>query len=204
MARSGLQLSESDIKNIFISGIVVGSAFAAFKQVTNIQTILFLAFFGLITVSSREIGQRMVGQWMDAQVDTELSKNGAITTLVIAMFSYLSSLNLAFIVPIFSDFSGESFEHWGKSIDAIWAKRKYWMTASGILTLLLSWAISYTAGLTMLAEMISLFTFFQLLPLDSHKQVSGMLDGAHIIMWSGFMWLIFTGLTIIAMILTIL
>jgi len=197
MVRSGLNPSQKDIKNFLLSGLVVGAAYAAFKEVTSFQSILILLFFGLITVFSREIGQRIVGQWMDAQVDLEISMPGTTVTIIAAILSYISTLNLAFVVPVFSKFSGESYEQWGKSVDAIWAKRKYWIVSSGIATLLTAWIVSYSAGITQLAEMIALFTFFQLLPLDAEKGISGKLDGVHIILWSGFMWLIFMGLTII-------
>lgn len=204
MARSGLQVSESDVKNFLISGVVIGAAFSAFKNVTESATLAAFLGFGLVTVLAREIGQRVIGQWMDAQVDLEVSRNGSVTALVVGMFSYISSLDLIFLTPLYSMFSGESYEHWGKEIDAIWAKRQYWMVSSGITTLLVSWIVAYGLGIGELAEMISLFTFFQLLPLDAEKSICGKLDGAYIMLWSGFMWLIFTGLTVIAMILTVL
>ena len=202
--RSGLDPTIEDLKNLFLGGLVVGAGFAGFKQFVSIKMLLLSLFLGVLTVSFRELGQRIVGQWMDAQVDSKLSRSGAATTLLIGIFSYFSTLSLVFLTPVYSVFSGESYEHWGKDIDAIWAKRKYWMVSSGIITLLIGWFIAYSLNISLLAEIISLFTFFQLLPLDSHKKICGKLDGAHIILWSGFTWLIFTGLTIIAMILTIL
>jgi len=202
--RSGLNPTVEDFKNLFLGGLVVGAGFAGFKQFTSIKMLFLSLLFGILTVSFRELGQRVVGQWMDAQVDSKLSQNGAATTLIIGIFSYFSTLSLVFLTPVYSVFSGESYEHWGKSIDAIWSKRKYWMASSGILTLLIGWIAAYLLNINLLAEIISLFTFFQLLPLDSHKKICGKLDGAHIILWSGFTWLIFTGLTIIAIILSAL
>jgi len=202
--RSGLNPTVEDFKNLFLGSLVVGAGFAGFKQFTSIKMLFLSLLFGILTVSFRELGQRVVGQWMDAQVDSKLSQNGAATTLIIGIFSYFSTLSLVFLTPVYSVFSGESYEHWGKSIDAIWSKRKYWMASSGILTLLIGWIAAYLLNINLLAEIISLFTFFQLLPLDSHKKICGKLDGAHIILWSGFTWLIFTGLTIIAIILSAL
>jgi hypothetical protein len=202
--RSGLNPTSEDLKNLLLGGLVVGAGFAGFKQFSSVNTVLLSFLFGIVTVSFREIGQRIVGQWMDAQVELELSENGAATTILIGIFSYFSTIGFVFLTPLYSVFSGESYEHWGKSIDAIWSKRKYWMASSGILTLLIGWFIAYSQNINLLAELVSLFTFFQLLPLDSHKKVCGKLDGAHIILWSGFTWLIFLGLTIIAMIVSIL
>jgi len=204
MARQGFQFSKQDIQNLILSGLVVGAAFAGFKEATSFSSIATVLFFGLITVSARELGQRTIGQWMEAEVNLELSRNGAFTALFVAIFSYISSLDLVFLTPLFSEFNIDSHEHWGKGIDAIWSKREYWLVSSGITTLLIGWVISYSLGVSTLAEMISLFTFFQLLPLDSNKQVCGKLDGVYIILWSGFMWLIFMGITIIAMILSVL
>lgn len=196
--------SENDIKNFLVGGLTVGAAFAAYKQVSEIQAFLVFLGFGLITLLFREIGQRTIAQWMEAEVDTELSEKGAVVTLLVAAFSYVSVYNFAWLTPVFSGFSNESYEHWGKSIDAIWAKRQYWLASGGFLALFLGWIVSYSLGFENLAELTALFTFFQLLPLDEHKQVCGDLDGTYIIMWSGFIWLIFTGITIIMMILSVI
>jgi hypothetical protein len=199
-----LQPTQEDIKNFLIGGTVVGAAFAAYKQVTEFQTLALFILFGLVTLAFRELGQRIVAQWMDSEVHTELSRGGAATTLVVGIFSYISTFNLAFMVPVFSSFSAPSYEHWGKSIDAIWAKRQYWLASSGITSLLIGWSLAYTLGVPSLAELISLFTFFQLFPLDEEKGITGDLDGAYIMLWTGFMWLVFVGLTIIAMVLSVL
>ncbi|QGA80559.1 hypothetical protein [Candidatus Nanohalobium constans] len=204
MAPTGFQFSAEDLRNILISGVVVGAAFAAYKTVTSPIPMLTLLFFGLITVSAREIGQRMVAQSMEAEVSSEVSRSGAVTTLVVAMLSYISSFSLVFLVPVFSSFSVESHQHWGKGIDAIWAKREYWLASAGITSLLVIWALAFLGDYNILAEMIALFTFFQLLPLDAEKGICGKLDGAYIMLWTGFTWLIFMGLTIIAMILSVL
>lgn len=199
-----LHPSKSDVKNFLVAGTAVGAAFSAYKQVTEPSTILIFVLFGFVTLFFRELGQRVVGHWMESEVDLEISKGGAFATIFVAIFSYISVFNLIFLTPVFSSFSAKSYEHWGKSIDAIWAKRQYWLAASGITVLLIGWLTAFSLGITHLAEMISLFTFFQLLPLDEEKKICGKLDGAYILLWTGFMWLIFMGVTIITMILTVL
>ncbi|MFB6100397.1 MAG: hypothetical protein ABEK16_03920 [Candidatus Nanohalobium sp.] len=199
-----LRPGKEDIQNFLIGGVTVGAAFSAYKQVTAPKTFAVFILFGLITLFFRELGQRVVAHWMEADVSSELSREGAVATILVAAFSYVSVFNLAFLVPVFSEYSNKRYEHWGKGIDAIWAKREYWLAASGITTLLLGWFTVYSLGFQNLAELTALFTFFQLLPLDEEKPLCGQLDGAYIIMWTGFMWLIFMGTTIIAMILSVL
>lgn len=199
-----LKPSKQEIKNFLIGGVTVGAAFAGYKQVYSLKTILVFLVFGLVTLFIRELGQRCVARWMEAEVDLEVSQAGASATIAVAMFSYISVFNLAFLVPVTSKFSVESHRHWGKSIDAIWAKREYWLASSGVLALLTGWTLIYSIGLGSLAELVSLFAFFQLLPLD-HKWVpSGKLDGVYIILWTGFTWTILMSFTIIAMILSVL
>jgi hypothetical protein len=199
-----LHPSEEDLRNFLVGGATVGAAFAAYKQVTDISTFALFIFFGLSTLFLRELGQRVVAQWMESDVHTELSAKGAASTVLVGIFSYISAFNLAFFVPVFSSFSAPSYEHWGKGIDAIWAKRRYWLVSTGIVSLMFGWLLAYSLGVSPLAEMIALFTFFQLLPLDEEKQITGQLDGAYILLWTGFTWLIFMGLTLIMMVLSVL
>ena len=199
-----LHPEREDIQNFLLGSLIVGAAFSAYKQATAPKTVALFLLFGMITLFFREIGQRVVAHWMEADVHTELSREGSFMTILIAAFSYISVFSLAFLVPVSSGFSNNRYEHWGKGIDAIWAKRKYWLASSGITMLLLGWIAVYSLGLSNLAELVALFTFFQLLPLDDEKPVCGQLDGTHIIMWSGFMWLIFMGITVITMILSVL
>ena len=199
-----LRPSENDLKNFLIGGATVGAAFAAYKQVADLPTFALFIVFGLTTLFFRELGQRIVAQWMESEVHTELSKEGAVTTVIVGLLSYISVFSLAFFVPVSSSFSAPSYEHWGKGIDAIWAKRQYWLASSGIVFLLVGWALVYSLGVSALAELIALFTFFQLLPLDKEKKITGKLDGAYILLWTGFTWLIFMGLTVIMMVLSVL
>jgi formate-dependent nitrite reductase membrane component NrfD len=202
MARP-LNPSEEDVKNFLLGGLTVGVVFAAYKQVSGFQSFALFLVFGLIALFFREVGQRVIAHWMEAEVDSGFSAEGAVTSILIGAFSYISTFNLVWLTPVFSEFSNKSYEHWGKSIDAIWAKRQYWLVSGGFLTLFTGWILSYSLGFENLAEITALFTFFQLLPLDAEKKVCGDLDGTYLIMWSGFIWLIFTGLTIIMMVLSI-
>jgi hypothetical protein len=199
-----LKPTKNDVQNFALGGTTLGAAFSGYKQVTEPETVLVFITFGLISLFFRELGQRVIAHWMESEVELKLSKEGAVTTVFVAMFSYISVLSLVFLVPVSSSFSAKSYEHWGKSIDAIWAKRKYWLVSSGIVSLFCAWALAYSSGISNLAELISLFTFFQLLPLDEHKKICGKLDGAYIMLHTGFTWVIFMGITIILMILSVL
>ncbi|MFB6158663.1 MAG: hypothetical protein ABEJ95_03295 [Candidatus Nanohalobium sp.] len=199
-----LKPSKKDALNMLLAGLVVGTGFAAYRDVTSPGRFMAVTLLGPLAVFFRELGQRTVAHFMEADVHTELSTEGSVTTLLVAFLSYISVFSLALLIPVSSGYSNRSYENWGKGIDAIWAKREYWLAASGITTLLIAWLLSFIAGFQVLAEMTALFAFFQLLPLDEEKSFCGKLDGAYIILWSGFMWLIFTGLTIIALTVSVL
>lgn len=113
--------------------------------------------------------------------------------------SFLTSLPIILLFPLFNDYDVESYEHWAKSIDAMWIKRKFWIASGGILSLFLGWGILWSTGLKTGAEIFSLFLVFQLLPFDYSQIPTGALDGSIIIRWSGFIWLVMMGLAILSL-----
>ncbi|MFB6147844.1 MAG: hypothetical protein ABEJ66_03080, partial [Candidatus Nanohaloarchaea archaeon] len=90
-----------------------------------------------------------------------------------------------------------------KSIDAIWMKRQFWIVFGGLVLLFLGWLATYSLGLEKLAAGFILFTLFQLFPFDYKDIPTGTLDGAYILRWGGFTWLVLTGLAIVGTVLTI-
>lgn len=196
-------LDMDDIKNFLIGSSVVGVAFTAFTGLFTLENLLFYMVAGLVVMTLREAGQRTVAHWMESYVDLRVSREGAMTTLLAAGFSVLSDFSLILLFPVYSDFSGERYEQWGKSTDAMWMKRQYWLASSGIIGLWVGYSVAMAFSLPQMAQAIALFTVFQLMPFDYKKIPTGELDGATILRWSGFIWLLMTGLTIVMVALTL-
>ena len=152
---------------------------------------------------SREIGQRTVAQWMDAYVELETSQEGAVTTFLGIIITALTSLPLLLLFPLQSEFEGHRYEQWGKSVDAIWAKRQYWLVSGGIIGMMILFLISLIAGFNQVAQMTVFFTVMQMLPFDFWGIPTGELDGAYILRWSGFAWLAMMGLNLVFLGLTL-
>lgn len=196
-------LDISDVKNFLIGSAVAGVAFTAFTGVFTLKNLFYYMVAGLVVMTLREAGQRTVAHWMESYVDLKVSKEGSMTTLLAAGFSIVSDFSLILLFPIYSDFSGERYEQWGKSIDAMWMKRQYWLSSAGIIGLWAGWAAAMAFSLPQMAQAISAFTVFQLMPFDYEKIPTDELDGATILRWSGFVWLLMTGLTIVMVALTL-
>lgn len=191
-----------DLKNFLIGSAIVGVAFTAFSGVFTFENLAFYLLAGIIVMLLREAGQRTVAQWMESYVDLKVSKEGSMFTLLAAGFSVVSDFSLILLFPIESDFSGKSHEQWGKSIDAMWMKRQYWLSSAGIIGLWVGFVVSYLLSLNGIAQAISIFTIFQLMPFDYEKIPTGELDGATILRWSGFVWLLMMGFSIVMLVLT--
>lgn len=199
--RSPLHPTVEDLQAFIGSSLVVAVCFLAYKEM-GLPQIPYVILISGIVVFFREAGQRMVAQWMDAYIDLEFSMEGAGTSLFGALMAYLTGFSIILLFPLTSSFSGRKYEHWGKSVDAIWAKRQYWLAFGGLTTLFGGWYLAYIFEYQLLAELASLFLFFQLMPFDYEYIPTDRLDGAYILLWSGFTWLISMGVTIIALVLT--
>ncbi|AOV95108.1 hypothetical protein AQV86_04255 [Nanohaloarchaea archaeon SG9] len=195
-------IDTSDVKNFLIGSAVTGVAFSAFTGVFTFENLAFYMLAGITVMTLREAGQRTVAHWMESYVNLKVSREGATVTLAAAVFSVVSDFSLLLMFPIYSDFSGERYEQWGKSIDAMWMKRQYWLSSAGIIGLWTGWAGAMALSLPQMAQAIAAFTLFQLMPFDYEKIPTDPLDGATILRWSGFSWLLMTGLTIVMIALT--
>lgn len=180
-----------DLKHLAVGLLAVAVALAGFNQATEFNSLLPVLAAAFLAIASRELGQRAVGQLVNAEVDVELSKPGALITLLGAAVGYLASFPFAFILPIYSSFSNRKYESWGYEIDFVWVKRRYFIATFGMIAMLLTAAVSYSIGAHTVSKGISLFALFQLLPLKENRLIEGDTDGAHILIQSGFTWLTF-------------
>jgi hypothetical protein len=200
---SGMPDSE-DLKNFGVASVVTAVAFAAFyEDFSNIGRYPFYILGSALVLGFRELGIRSAVNVLDGYVDLEIAGDGATTTLFGAMLSVISGLPVILLFPIYSSPSRVKYENWGKSVDVVWAHYKFWITMSGILMLFSGYFIVYSLGYGVLAHMFAIFTVFQMLPLDYSGFPTGPLDGAEIIRWSGFWWLLLTGLSLVAIALTV-
>lgn len=198
MTRTAFQPSIEELNYFAVAVLIVAAGFIAFRRDYSPGTIGYYLAAGFLVMFFREFGQRTIGQWMDAQVTLELSPEGAVLSVLVAIFAVLTNLPLILLVPVTNSFDVKSYEHWGKSIDAMWLKREYWLASGGILSLFLGWLIFFLLGMNGIAAAFSLFTIFQLLPLDYSGIPTGTLDGAYILKQSGFIWLVMFGVAIVS------
>lgn len=189
-----------DVINFMAASALIGVAFTAFSGEFTFSNLSFFLLVGLILMFLREGGQRTVAHWMESYVDLKISREGAFVTLMAAVFSAVANVQLLLLFPVYSEFSGERYEQWGKEIDAMWMKRQYWLTSAGVIGLWLGWGLTYIWSLDKIGQAISIFTIFQLLPFDYENIPTGPLDGATILRWSGFAWLMMMGFSILMLV----
>lgn len=195
--------SQEELKYLGVAVLVTGAGFAAYKQISSIASAaVWLGIAGLV-ILTREFGQRTIAEWMDAYVEVELSAEGASLTVIAAITAYLLKMPIIAPLPLSASFSGKRYEHWGKTIDAIWMKRQFWIVLGGIITMFTGWFLTFQLGFTRIAEGFIVFTLFQLMPFDYEDIPTGTLDGAYILRWSGFYWLVLTGLAAVGVVITV-
>lgn len=200
MTRPVYKPSVDELNNFIGATLVLTIAFLAFKDALTVESAVLYTGISALVILTRELGQRLIAHWMEAEVELNFSVEGSLTTLLGAVMSFLTNLPLIFLFPIFNSFDVESYEHWGKSIDAMWIKRKYWIVSGGVVSMLSFWSVFQYLEIPAVSEAISLFLIFQLLPFDYSNIPTGPLDGSIVIRWSGFMWLIFMGSAILTLI----
>ena len=194
-----LKPSIDEINNFAGAVFVTLIASVVFYRAYKVHTALLLLGASLFTILMREIGQRTIAQWMNAEVNLEFSPQGSVTTLIGALISFISGIPFIALFPVSSSFDVTGYEHWGKSIDAMWLKRKYWLVSGGIIALLIGRVLLGVLEFNRGAEILSIFLIFQMMPFNYSKIPTGALDGSIVIRWSGFMWLLFTGLAILSL-----
>lgn len=201
--KSSFRPTVDDINAFILSTVLISAAFIAFYENYTLVTALTTVAASTTILLFRELGQRTVAQWMEAYVELEISEEGAVTTFFGALITFLTGIPLLLLFPLQSEFSGRKYEQWGKSVDAIWAKRQYWLVTGGITGLMIFYLISMIAGFNQAAQMTAYFTILQLMPFDFWGIPTGELDGAYILRWSGFTWLILMGLNLLFLGLTL-
>lgn len=192
-----------DVKNFLIASAVTGLAFSAFYSDFTLEGLVFLIIGSGFVVFSRELGVRIAVNLLDGYVDLEVSGSGATTTLFGAVISVVTGFGVILLFPLTNSVSRKKFENWGKSTDSIWARYQFYISALGIFALILSGLVANSLGFTRLAQMYGIFAFFQMMPFDYSGIPTGPLDGAYIIRWSGFYWLLLTGLSLMSIVLTL-
>jgi len=181
-----------DELNYFIVGtLVTAGAFVAFSGILEPMNIAFYIGLSALVLGVREFGQRTIAQWMDASVNMSLSMKGSMTSLSAAALAILTDLPIIMLFPVSNTFSVESYEHWGKSVDAMWLKREAWITYGGIIGLLTAGFLSAFLEMPKAQDAFFVFSAFQLLPFDNHGIPTGALDGSYVLKQNGFYWLIF-------------
>lgn len=200
---SSFRPSIDEINNFVVASLLVGAALTAYSGILTPANSVFYAATGAAVLLARELGQRIVAQWQDAYVEFQVSLEGSFITVMGATIAILANLPLILLFPVFNEFSGRRYEHWGKTIDAVWMKRQFWIVSGGIIALFLTWLVTLRLGFASFAEAVILFQLFQLLPLDYSEIPTGPLDGAYILRWSGFVWLVMFGATLLAAVLTV-
>lgn len=186
--------SVEEIKKFLAVSLVTGAAFIAYS--TGWEPLKAAKYLGIgfIVILIRELGQRTIAQWMDADVELNISFQGSVLTIFGAFLSVLGPVSFILLFPVYNNYSTTSYEQWGKSVDAIWLKRQFYLISGGFFALILGWGASYFLGAMNLAEAFSLFLVFQLLPFDYHSIPTGPLDGATVLKESGFIWLTYFGI----------
>lgn len=203
MPRHTFKPRKDEVKNFVLASLVTGAAFTAYFQLYTFEAVVYYIAASAGVLLTRELGFRTIAQSMGAYVDFELSRPGAMVTLFAAIVAIAGSIPIILLFPVYAVFSNELYEQWGMEIDSIWMKREFWLFSSGVVMLLIGWAATYSLGFMELARMYALFAVFQLMPFDYSGLPTGPLDGAYVLRWSGFIWLIFMGIGVIGFVLTL-
>lgn len=190
------RLSIDEINYLVVAVLVTAAAFTAFSRTLTLENAIFYLGVAAAVLGVREFGQRTIAQWMEANVDVNLSMEGSMITILGAFLAVLTDLPIIMLFPVHNSFSVESYEHWGKGVDAMWLKREAWLTYGGIIALLLAGFGSAALEMPRLQDAFFLFSAFQLLPFDNHGIPTGTLDGSYVLKQNGFYWLIFMFLSL--------
>lgn len=192
-----------NLKQYLLISVVTGVAFTTYFADLTVRNVLIYVLVALLVVGTREAGIRTIVHWMDGYIETTLSTQGTVVTMFGAAISAITTFDFILLFPLFTDLDMEKFEQWGKSIDSMWAKRQFWVHGFGIFSMILAGYIANTAGFAQIAHAYALFSTFQLMPFDYPNIPTDALDGAYILRWSGWVWLIEMGLSLILIAITV-
>ncbi len=193
-----------DVYNFVLGTGVLAAAFAAFYGEFEVGGAVFYLSASATVLATREFGVRAAANVLDGYASLEVSSEGSTTTLFGAIISVITGLPVILLFPIYSEVSRKKYEQWGRSIDVVWAAYKFKIARWGVAALLLGFVLAGSFGLEKIAQMYALFAFFQMLPFDYSGIPTGPLDGAEILRWSGFWWLLFTGISLLMIALTVI
>lgn len=190
-------ISNGEVRNFLLAALVMTLAFTAFFKEYEAGRILFFGTVSLLILGVRELAHRTIAYFMTAYVELEFSTMGALLSIMAAIGAVGLDLPLIILLPVSSSFSNVRYESWGYEIDVVWSKREYWFAAFGILALTLLTVVTWMLGYTRISLSTALFTLYQLLPLKETNLIEGSLDGAYILLYSGFVWLLFVGVAVV-------
>lgn len=200
---SGLP-DEQDLYNFVIGTGVLAAAFAAFYGEFEFGSAFFYIGSSAFILGFREFGVRAAANLLDGYASLEISSEGSTTTLLGAIMSVVTGLPIILLFPVYSKVSRKKYEQWGRSVDAIWAQYKFEISRLAIVALFTGFFITSIFGFDKVSQMFALFAFFQMLPFDYRGIPTGPLDGAEILRWSGFYWLLFTGISLLMIAVTLI
>jgi len=200
---SAFQVSEEDAKNFLLAILVMTAAFTAFFRDFNLDSILVFGLASVLILGLRELAHRTVAYYMTAYTDLDFTRTGAILTIITAMAAVALDQPLIFLIPVSSEFRNVPYESWGYEIDVVWSKREYWFAAAGMAVVLIAGVTANYLGYERIALATAVFAFYQMLPFRENSIVEGSLDGAYILLNSGFIWLLFVGISILTIALSI-
>ena len=201
MTKSAFHFTVDDLNYFVVAAVVVAAAFVAFSGELTLGNSIFYLAVSTGILAAREFGQRTLAQWMDAEVELDLSLEGASISVLGAMTAVVTGLPFILLFPISNSFSVEKYEQWGKSVDAMWSKREAWIVEGGLFTLLATGLIFHFIDMSAVANSFWLFSAFQLLPFSNSRIPTGKLDGAYILRENGFKWLILMAFSLIGVVL---
>lgn len=197
----GFNFDNEDILAVAAGIAVAAIGFAGFNQRWQPLFMLQLLLASVLVVAAREISQRTTAYLMNAYQDTELRKKGSFVSIMFAVSAVLLEAPVALIIPFSSSWEQKDYEQWGKSIDVVYPKREYWLGAMGVVGVLALWSVMFYLDLDTLATSAGVFALSQMLPLNETGFFDGRTDGAYVLLHSGFIWLLLTGLSLLTIFL---
>lgn len=199
----GFNLEEDDLVSLGGGVLVAAVAFTMFFQSYTLGNAWRVVLAALVAVGARETGQRVLANRMNAEMESVLSYGGSLLSLMAGALAVAFEAPIALVLPLYSEFESERYKQWGYEIDVMWSKRKYWLGAVGITSVLVAWIPFYFLDMTVVSKSLAVFALSQMLPLNETELFDGRTDGAHVLIHSGFVWLILAGLSLAGVILPV-
>jgi hypothetical protein len=191
------------LKHLALICLVAGIAYTTYFRSLSPRNLAYFFIIAVVVVATREAGMRLILHWMDGYMETRLSWEGTLMTMFGAAISAITPLGFILLFPLYSELDMKKYEQWGKNIDSMWAKKQFWVRGVGVLGMIFAGYSAYSLQVPELAHAYALFSAFQLMPFDYHAIPTDALDGAFILRWSGWVWMIEMGLALVLASLTL-